>query len=354
MDRVRKHFLDKVGKGVILNHKQLTDYVKKNKIVLSHKEEGGLRKYRRMWKSMAVFSRANKVKHFASMAYPKMGTVQLDVGFFHPRLKGHNGGNIGFLLAVEMVSQKLAVVPIKNATGDSWKRAIQKIIEESYVDINLFLTDRDTVVKPDFVKYIFDRYRVRWQHLIYRSKAAMCENMIEYCKRHLSMAMAMNKTKNWIQYVPEIVSSYNQGFITGTKIPRNRLHEANFLSKLKALYKVRDPTLFFNGFDLGRFTPKMERKLFRFRTGDTVLLQRKLDLGVKTSQFDKTSVKGKFSKTLYTVVERKLKHNSKFTLVPAYRVAYKRTGELVPGFFYSDEILQANQIEKADDDEDDA
>ena len=350
MDRVKKHFLAQVEKGVILDHKALVDFVRKKKILLSSKEELGLRKYRRMWKSMAVFTRANKVKEFASMAYPKPGTIQVDVGFFHPELKGHNKKNIGFLVAVEIISQKLAVVPIKDATGNSWKKAIEKIVSESYADVNLLLSDRDTVVKPDFIKYMFDKYAIRWHFLIHRSKAALAEKLIEYTKRHLSMAMAMNKQKNWVQYVPEIVRSYNAGFISRTKIVRSSLHENNYLSKLKALYKVRDPTLFFNGFDMGRFTPKMERKLFKFRVGETVLVLRKLDLGVKTSQFDKTSVKGKFSKTLYTVTERKLKHNYKFTLVPAYRIAKKRTGEVVPGFFYTNELLSNEQDDEDDDD----
>jgi hypothetical protein len=95
MDRVRRYFLHKVERGAVLSHKALEAYVKRNNIKLTARQHTRLARYRRRWHSMILFSRAHKVKEFASLAFPKPGIIHLDLGFFRKDLKGHNNKCIG-------------------------------------------------------------------------------------------------------------------------------------------------------------------------------------------------------------------------------------------------------------------
>jgi hypothetical protein len=111
VEMIKDYYFTQVCKGIILNYKELTQYAKKHKLRINKNK---LRKIRRNWNFLAMFSRTKKTPqtHFASLAIMRPGINQIDLGFF-PHLSGANKGFIGFLLCVEMVAERINVIPIK-------------------------------------------------------------------------------------------------------------------------------------------------------------------------------------------------------------------------------------------------
>jgi hypothetical protein len=144
--------------------------------------------------------------------------------------------------------------------------------------------------------------------------------------------MEANQTSNWTSFLPTIAHSYNQQYITGTKIKRASVDSSNYLTALNAIYKHSDASLLFNSYSMGKFSPEMSKTLFRFQISQKVWLQRKLDHNItRKSQFEKPSDKGSFS-NVYTIKERSLKHDSKNFLAPVYKL------HGISGYFYSSEL----------------
>lgn len=227
-----------------------------------------------------------------------------------------------------------------NRKQESWESAIRRMLELQFSDIHLILSDRDVVASKEFREMIYRIYRIRWAFIRSRHKSFLAERQIPELKKRYSIAMKMNQTDNWVQFTEEIVKHHNNQFIPFTKIKRSSVDKLNYLSLLKQLYKTRNPALLFNTFSLGHFPKKTERKLFKYKVGTYVLLTRKVSYKIKTSVFDKPSVKGYWGETIYQISDIKLKHGSKWTLVPVYQLRNAETKKILKGYYYNSEIMK--------------
>jgi D-Tyr-tRNAtyr deacylase len=96
----------------------------------------------------------------------------LDVAIFEKNHRNVNSGCGAFMAAVEVVSQQLFAVGMKNGTTASWEKAVTELAETKFHSMNMIITDRDSAVKSQsFRDSIKERFGISWTHLKSRSKA---------------------------------------------------------------------------------------------------------------------------------------------------------------------------------------
>jgi hypothetical protein len=228
----------------------------------------------------------------------------------------------------------MAVIPVSNKKSVSWERAITKMLEESFGDIRQVYSDRDVATSESFRRGIFRTHGIRWSYLRAFNKAHLAENAIKYIRQKISLVQLSNPGADWRSYLDEIVRHYNSQPLPNTNVARSSVNRDNYLSKLSEIYKSTDPDLLFNVASGGNFTPETERVLFRYKVGDTVLLNRKADYELHDGKFTKWSQVGTYGKRVYRISALVLKSNASLFLVPTYRLE----GKL--GLYYQENLLK--------------
>jgi hypothetical protein len=225
----------------------------------------------------------------------------------------------------------------KDKTGSSWEEALKNMLETQYDNVHLILSDRDCVASKQFAKMIYEKYRVRWGYLKNRSKAYLAERRLSYVKTKLTELMQANNSNNWIQYLPTICLDYNSQIIKGTKLRRMDITSTNYLTYVNQLYRQSDASMYFNSFSMGKFSPEMARRVFRYSVGQRVYLSRAANWQQKKSIFSKPSVVGSFGPEIFTVKERSLKHDNRWLLAATYKLSE------IGGHFYEAEITAVDK-----------
>jgi hypothetical protein len=297
---------------------------------------------------------AKRPRRFQTISHPRIGLYFLDYAEFHKDWAYHNKGCTGFLLAVENLTNRLFVYPSKGKSTSQWEQAVDNFVEQ-VKNVNVIYTDRDAVAtSKTFREKINNLYGVRWFFMVKGSKSYLAERYIRYVKEKLSQALEIKQTKNWIQFVNNIVKEYNSERIEGTSFKRSTITTLNFneflnqrlkLNRHSALQKKiklsNDATLLINSARIySRFISKeWNKSIFKFDVGDKVYLARRADWkNQKTGLFFKTSHWGTFGPSVYTVVNRHLRATKNFKgYVPVYSLK-----EIGPEhFFYSTELRLA-------------
>jgi hypothetical protein len=244
--------------------------------------------------------------------------------------------SLGFAVAVDMTSQKLAVVPMKNQSMSSWEGVVSFLFQTYFESVHTFVSDREaTFTSEKFRKMMKARFSIDWYFMHVRNKAFLAERMIRYVKKRLSMSMSINKTNQWVQFVEPLTKHFNGQHRTGTHMKRNAIIKHNFLEMLNQLHKVDDVTHLFNiSTSYQPPPPKYAKRIFKYKVGSFVLLRRKSDYATHEKQktFDKPSMIGAFGGVVYTIERRLLKNSANLFLTPVYKL----TGKL--GYFYEREL----------------
>jgi hypothetical protein len=208
------------------------------------------------------------------------------------------------------------------------------MLEESFGDIRTIYSDRDVATSAKFRRGIFQAHGVKWNYLRAFNKCHLAENAIRWFRQKISVAMEANPGADWTSFVRGVVDHYNSQPLPNSNVIRSSINRDNYMSKLSQIYKSSDPDLLFNVASGGNFTPETERVLFRYKVGDSVLLNRKFDYEDKGGSFAKTSHLGVYSKTVYTIAKLVLKSNASLFLVPTYRLKNKL------GLYYQDSLIR--------------
>jgi hypothetical protein len=331
--KLEDHYDRKSREGIVLSFLDLKAYCKKEGLVV---QDETLRDLRYQFKHTALFASYKSPKAYMTATVLKYGTAMIDLGVFKPAWRQFNKGNGAFVIAVECVSQAISIRPCKNKKAESWEAAIKQIVERDFDSLVCLISDRDAIASEKFRNMIKAKYKVSWSFLKSRGHAMKAERMVRYTKERLSEALAGDpENKNWIKFVPKIQNDYNSRFVTGCKgLRRKDVNKTNYLSALRCLYRVEDPTVEFSVSDTANYSKRLADKLFKFDIGDRVVLARRAAYikGEKATRFEKPSVKGRFGPSTYLVVGRRMKHNKNFFVSAAYRLSG------LSGLFYGEEI----------------
>jgi hypothetical protein len=101
LDQIEKYFLTKVKtRKVIPSYADLLLYAKRNKLKFKPSQLERIRKLRQKWKFMAIHKPFLKSKAYSSLAYPKVGIVQIDLAEYGKSVKAKNDNHAGINLYI--------------------------------------------------------------------------------------------------------------------------------------------------------------------------------------------------------------------------------------------------------------
>jgi hypothetical protein len=81
MEKIKDYFFNRLKRdGVLTSYQDLIAYAKRKKIHLPEPKKKTLRKLRRDHKYLAIHYPHRKNKVFASLAFPNVGVLQIDLG----------------------------------------------------------------------------------------------------------------------------------------------------------------------------------------------------------------------------------------------------------------------------------
>lgn len=169
-------------------------------------------------------------------------------------------------------------------------------------------------------------------YLPIRSKSFAAEVAIRWFKAAASAA-ARRATEqdapphirnNWVRIIPAYLKHLNSKLSKGSRtLRRMDVTRKNFPDLLRERYGTSDVGHLNASISQSNFTPRMSDKLFKFRLGQKVLVDRRATTEISDknkSAWTKNSMQGAFGATVYTVKKRALRSSAKLTLIPVYQV----------------------------------
>ena len=122
-----------------------------------------------------------------------------------------NGGNRFILVVIDCFSKMVYARPVKRKNADYMSDAFQKIFHDLNFFPNSLITDRGLEFYNSKVQKIFEHYGINHYHTKTKTKwkASMAERVIRTLKTRLQKYFYQNKTKRWLDFLPQLVKNYN-------------------------------------------------------------------------------------------------------------------------------------------------
>ncbi|KAL3116993.1 hypothetical protein niasHT_002952 [Heterodera trifolii] len=138
-----------------------------------------------------------------------MTDVQVDLADFQA-LSRHNGGHRYLLVAIDVLSKRLFVVPLKNKRAEEMLDAFKELIEQMPMVPHRIFSDKGTEFKNRLVKEFFEEQEIEKHEPVHSSvKASVAERAIRNVKQRLYRYFAEKQTLNWVDTVQQIVDGIN-------------------------------------------------------------------------------------------------------------------------------------------------
>ncbi|KAL3120215.1 hypothetical protein niasHT_008965 [Heterodera trifolii] len=125
-------------------------------------------------------------------------------------LSRHNRGHRYLLVAVDVLSKRLFVVPLKNKRAEEMLDAFKQLIDQMPMVPHRIFSDKGTEFKNRLVKEFFEEHEIEKHEPIHSSvKASVAERAIRNVKQRLYRYFAEKETLNWVDAVQKIVDGIN-------------------------------------------------------------------------------------------------------------------------------------------------
>ena len=273
---------------------------------------------------LGAFARADKVDERQTVSPARPGVFFVDYAEFHKDWAGSNNGATGFLVAVENLTNRLFVLPVKGKDTHQWELSVARFVATSR-QVAVIYSDRDSVATSEtFREKLAALYNLKWHFLTKGNKSFLAERYIGFVKTKLSQALlyadkgrrreGLPSSRRWIDFVTPLVDSYNSQEIGSTGYKRRAVSRANFNDFASKLLGSKDDPHYetkFNNFVVPEFThhPAWNEKIFRFSLGQKVRVSRKVDWTDPENRkvFKRVSTLGGFGNKIYTVTGRQLR-----------------------------------------------
>ena len=281
-------------------------------------------------------------KHFFTAAINiELGIVQVDFAEFHRNYQVQNDRAIGFILAVDTLSNKLMGYVTPSKDGKHWRRAVDKFVKE-HKYITRFVSDQESALTSDkFHKEMEDKYGIKWTHIRLRNKAFSAESYIGHMKQWLSVILDWSPPERkgrWVDHFYKQIDFYNNSKIAGTSFTPNDINPSN-VDKFIA-QKFKDPHFVesYNINHLSNLPNQIVDDLFKFREFAKVRVRKSAE---KDVGFQKRSVKGSYSNNEYIIVKRSLWYiPSAKGYQAGYHLYNPKTKQVLKEMFYTSDLIQ--------------
>ncbi|KAL3106987.1 hypothetical protein niasHT_011191 [Heterodera trifolii] len=122
----------------------------------------------------------------------------------------HNRGHRYLLVAVDVLSKRLFVVPRKNKRAEEMLEAFKQIIDQMPMVPHRIFSDKGTEFKNRLLKEFFEEQEIEKHEPVHSSvKASVAERAIRNVKQRLYRYFAEMETLNWLDAVQKIVDGIN-------------------------------------------------------------------------------------------------------------------------------------------------
>lgn len=243
--------------------------------------------------------------------------VQVDLADMQA-LSRHNKGFRYILVAIDVLSKQVYVVPVRSKKAEDMVDAFRQLIEQLPMKMHRIFSDKGLEFKNRQLKEFFDKEDIEKYEATHSSvKASICERSIRNIKNRLYRYFAQNHTLNWIDVIDKIIDGINHS--------KSRTHglcpaDVNFSNAQKVWMKLYGNHFF------GR-KRKMKPK---FKEGDFVRMSR------EKGQFEKGYIPNYGDEILEV---GKVKPHTRPIL---YKVKDEK-GEKFKGSFYTEELARVRK-----------
>ena len=132
--------------------------------------------------------------------------------------------------------------PVKRKSADYMSDAFEKIFQKFNKFPNSIITDQGLEFYNSSVKKIFETYGINHYHTKTKTKwkAAMAERVIRTLKTRLEKYFYQQKTKRWLDFLPQLVKNYNSTPHRTIGMAPDQVTDQNSQSIYKKLYAGKD------------------------------------------------------------------------------------------------------------------
>ncbi|KAL3125225.1 hypothetical protein niasHT_008448 [Heterodera trifolii] len=171
-----------------------------------------------------------------------MTDVQVDLADFQA-LSRHNRGHRYLLVAVDVLSKRLFVVPLKNKRADEMLEAFKQLIDQMPMVPHRIFSDKGTEFKNRLMKEFFEEREIEKHEPVHSSvKASVAERAIRNVKQRLYRYFAEKETLNWVDAVQKIVDGINS---SPSRVHGMRPIDVDFSNAQKVWKRMYRPLSFF-------------------------------------------------------------------------------------------------------------
>ncbi|KAH7716703.1 hypothetical protein AAVH_15885 [Aphelenchoides avenae] len=254
-----------------------------------------------------------------------MTDVQVDLMDFQ-KFAAENDGHAYALLAVDVMSRRIFVVPVKTKHSTSSAKNITPSMKAAFTALfeqmpclpwKVF-SDKGTEFESCPMKAFFKQMDIL-KHVSQSddTKACVAERAIQTLKRRLYRYLSHNRTKRWLDVLPSIVAAINRTKCRVTGMRPVDMNERNWQPVWRRLYS-------------DSYTPQKQDT--RYKSGTTV----RMDVAKKT--FEKGYLPN-FSREVFKIKRVRPGNPTTYALEDT-------TGEAILGKFYAPNFSRAHPVTK--------
>ncbi|KAL3117290.1 hypothetical protein niasHT_006378 [Heterodera trifolii] len=182
---------------------------------------------------------------------------------FRPESSRHNKGYRYLLVAVDVLSKRLFVVPLRSKRADEMLLAFNQLVEQMPMTPHRVFTDKGTEFRNRALKEFFEEHDIAKHEPVHSAvKASVAERAIRNVKQRLYRYFAQKETLNWIDVVQRIADGINRA---PSRVHGMRPIDVNFSNAQKVWHTIYG--------DMYSSMRKLEKRT-RFKENDYVRMSR--------------------------------------------------------------------------------
>ena len=172
---------------------KLADFLRQNDVHSKH---------RRIIKKK--FPRRHIIVHFPFQIF--MGDL---IEYQRNEYKYANGGHKFILVLIDVFTKKAYARPVKRKNKFDMAIAMESILTDLDHYPNTLITDEGLEFYNKNVEEVLDKYAIHHYSIKSKMKASVAERFIRTLKSRLEKYFVKNKTKRWIDVLPQFIENYN-------------------------------------------------------------------------------------------------------------------------------------------------
>ncbi|KAL3117799.1 hypothetical protein niasHT_009845 [Heterodera trifolii] len=164
-----------------------------------------------------------------------MTDVQVDLADLQS-LSRRNKGYRYLLVAVDVLSKRLFVVPLRSKRADEMLLAFNQLVEQMPMTPHRVFTDKGTEFRNRALKEFFEEHDIAKHEPVHSAvKASVAERAIRNVKQRLYRYFAQKETLNWIDVVQRIADGINRA---PSRVHGMRPIDVNFSNAQKVWHTI--------------------------------------------------------------------------------------------------------------------